>query len=75
MNFFSPSRGLFVFTPVFLVSLAGMVLAWRRRWCFPLSPYLAAIVVLHALVVMTIWPGHCYGPRYFADITHLFVLS
>jgi hypothetical protein len=20
---------------------------------------------------MTIWPGHCYGPRYFADITHL----
>jgi hypothetical protein len=34
MNFFSPSRGLFIFTPVFLFSLAGMVLAWRRRsWC------------------------------------------
>jgi hypothetical protein len=74
MNFFSPSRGLFVFTPVFLVSLAGAVIAWRRRWCFPLFPYLAAIVALHALVVMTIWPGHCYGPRYFADITHLFLL-
>jgi hypothetical protein len=23
------------------------------------------------MVVLTIWPGHCYGPRYFADITHL----
>jgi hypothetical protein len=74
MNFFSPSRGLFVFTPVFLVSLVGAAIAWRRRWCFPLFPYLAAIVALHALVVMTIWPGHCYGPRYFSDITHLFVL-
>jgi hypothetical protein len=74
MNFFSPSRGLFVFTPLFLVSLAGVALAFRRRWCFPLSGYLAAILVLHALVIMTIWPGHCYGPRYFADMTHLFVL-
>ena len=74
INFFSPSRGLFMFTPVFLFSLAGMVLACRRRWCGRLSPYLAAIVVLHAGVVMTIWPGHCYGPRYFADITHLLLL-
>jgi hypothetical protein len=71
MNFFSPSRGLFIFTPVFLLSLVGMVLACRRRWCGALSPYLVAIVVLHAVVVMTIWPGHCYGPRYFADVTHL----
>lgn len=68
MNLFSPSRGLFIFTPVFVFSLAGMVLAYRRRWCGGLSPYLAAIVLLHALLVMTIWPGHCYGPRYFADI-------
>ncbi len=74
MNFFSPSRGLLIFTPLFLVSFAGVALAWRRRWCFPLMPYLAAIVLIHTLVVITIWPGHCYGPRYFADITHLFVL-
>jgi hypothetical protein len=71
MNFFSPSRGLFIFTPVFLFSLGGMVLACRRRWCGRLSAYLVAIVALHALVVMTLWPGHCYGPRYFADIIHL----
>ena len=71
MNSFSPSRGLFIFTPVFLFSLAGIVLAWKRRWCGTLPPYLAAIVLLHTLLVVTIWPGHCYGPRYFADITHL----
>jgi hypothetical protein len=74
VNFVSPSRGLFVFTPVFLFSVAGAALAWRRRWCFPLLPYVAAILVIHALLVMTLWPGHCYGPRYFADVTHLFVL-
>ncbi len=74
IHFFSPSRGLFVFTPVFLVSVVGVVLAWRRRWLGPLSSYLAAILLLHALLVMTIWPGHCFGPRYFADMTHLLML-
>jgi hypothetical protein len=74
MDLFSPSRGLFVFTPVFLISIAGIVLAWRRRWCFPLLPYLAAIVPLHVAAIATLWPGHCYGPRYLADITHLLVL-
>ncbi len=37
-------------------------------------PYLVAIVIFHTLLVTTIWPGHCFGPRYFADITHLLVL-
>jgi len=71
MNFFSPSRGLFVFTPLFLFSVVGMVLACRRRWAGGLAPYLIAIVLLHTYVVMTIWPGHCYGPRYLSDITPL----
>jgi hypothetical protein len=71
MNFFSPSRGLFIFTPVFAFSFAGIVLACSRRWCAGLSPYLAATVLLHTLLVMTIWPGHCYGPRYLADIAGL----
>ena len=74
MNLFSPSRGLFVFTPVFLVSVAGMAMALRRGWLGPLGRYLAAIVVVHTLVVVTIWPGHCFGPRYFADMTHMLML-
>lgn len=74
MQLFSPSRGLLVFTPVFLLSLPGLILAWRKRWLFPLLPYLAAIVAFHALVVSLWWPGHCYGSRYFTDMTPLFVL-
>jgi len=72
MHLISPSRGLLVFAPVFVFSIAGMVLAWRKRWLFPLSPYLIAIVVLHTALIASVWEGHCYGPRYFADITHLF---
>ena len=71
MNLVSPSRGLFVFTPVFLFVPAGMVLAVRRRWCGSLTPYLLGIVLLHTPLIASLWPGHCYGPRYFADITHL----
>jgi hypothetical protein len=74
MYLFSPSRGLLIFTPVFLFSVAGIVLAWRMRWCWPLTPYLVAIIPLHTAVIVTFWPGHCYGPRYFADITHLLIL-
>jgi hypothetical protein len=74
MHLFSPSRGLLIFTPVFLFSVAGIMPAWRSRWCWPLTPYLAAIIVLHTVLIATFWPGHCYGPRYFADMTHLLVL-
>jgi hypothetical protein len=74
MHLFSPSRGLLVFTPVVVFSLAGMVLAWRLRWCWPLAPYLAAIVALHTALLAPFWPGHGYGPRFFADMSHLFVL-
>jgi hypothetical protein len=69
MIFISPSRGLFLFTPVALFSIAGIVFAFRCRWCVPLTAYLAAILVAHSLIVACWWPGHCYGPRYFTDVT------
>jgi len=74
MQLFSPSRGLLIFTPVFVFSAIGMALAFRRRWIFPLAPYLVAIVALHALVISLWWPGHCYGSRYFTDMIPLFML-
>ncbi len=70
----SPSRGLIVFTPVFIVSIAGILLAWRRKWLFPLAQYLIAIAVLHAIVVAMWWPGYCYGSRYLADLNPLLAL-
>ncbi len=68
MNLVSPSRGLLVFTPVVLFAVAGMILAWRRRWCWPLSPFLAAILFSHMLLIANYWPGHSYGPRYWSDM-------
>jgi len=73
MNLFSPSRGLLIFTPIVLFSVAGMVVAWRGRWRFPLTPWLIAIVAAHSILIALYWPGHCYGPRYFTDITYLFI--
>jgi hypothetical protein len=73
MNLFSPSRGLLVYTPIVLFSAAGMVLAWRRRWCWPLAPFLAVLVLGHMLLIASYWSGHSYGPRYWADITPFFV--
>lgn len=73
LNLVSPSRGVLIFTPIVLVSIAGMAIAWRRRRCFPLAPYLMACVALHAVFIAFYWTGHSYGPRYFTDITYLFV--
>lgn len=74
-NLISPSRGLFVFTPVFLFSIWSMV---RGKWKTPLAPWLVTLVVLHWLCVSSYvsnwWAGHSYGPRFFTDLTPIFVL-
>ena len=72
MHLFSPSRGLLIFTPLVLVSGFGAIVALRRGWCAPLSGYLIAIVALHSILIFGAWPGHGYGPRFFADLTHIF---
>jgi hypothetical protein len=74
MNLVSPSRGVLVFMPTVLVAVAGAVVAIRKRWLFPLSPYLAAIPVVHWIFIAPYWPGHCFGPRYFADMTPFFCI-
>jgi hypothetical protein len=74
-NLVSPSRGLFVFTPVFVLSVWSMV---RGKWKTPLAPWLAALALLHWLVVSSLiigwWGGHSYGPRFFTDVTPILVL-
>lgn len=66
----SPSRGLFVYSPVLLFSVAG--LAWIAVRGSGLFRSLAAGVV--ALVVIVAkwyvwWGGHSWGPRLLADTT------
>lgn len=71
----SPSRGLFVFTPVFLFAVWSMM---RGKWKTPLAPWLAALALAHWIVVSSYiaswWAGHSYGPRFFTDLTPVFVL-
>jgi hypothetical protein len=75
LQLISPSRGLFVFSPILLFSLAGLFLAWRRRWLYPLVPWLAFLMGAQVLLVARYyWPGYCYGPRYFTEFVPLFTL-
>jgi hypothetical protein len=68
----SPSRGLFVFSPVLAFAVAGAVRAWR-------SPERdARLVVLLALASVALavqyaffrfwWAGYAYGPRFLTDV-------
>lgn len=66
----SPARGLFVFSPVLLLSLAGIVLVWRR------GPALFRALSLGLPIVVLVvgkwfmwWGGHTFGPRVLADAT------
>jgi len=73
---FSPSRGFFVFSPFLLFSLAGMAVALRGRWAAPLSWYLVGLAVSHWLLISGFpdWTaGYSFGPRYFSDMTPVFV--
>ena len=74
-NLISPSRGLLVYTPVFLFSIWTL---FRRKWRTPLAPWLAVLVFAHWLAISAYvanwWAGQCYGPRFFTDLTPVFVL-
>ena len=70
-NLFSPARGLFVYSPVLLLSLSGLVLALRNRDERLLSTCFGVIIVAHWLLVSCFvhwWGGHSYGPRFMTDI-------
>ncbi|MCC6139545.1 MAG: hypothetical protein IT389_02895 [Nitrospira sp.] len=66
---FSPSRGLFVYSPILLCSIAGMVLVWKKPGQVLLR-YLSLSPILLLIPVSTLghwWGGHGYGPRLLAD--------
>ncbi len=77
-NLFSPGRGLFIYTPILLFSIGGMVRAWRTRWQRPLPLLWMALILGHWIGISLFtefwWGGHAYGPRLFLDVVPLFVL-
>jgi hypothetical protein len=73
---FSPSRGLFVYSPILLLSLAG---AWlgrrdRERAAWMLLVAGAVIAVASVLKWHWWWGGDTYGPRLCADALPFLVL-
>lgn len=63
----SNERGLFFFSPIFLLALVGIIIVCRRAW------EREAVVTMLSLVTMNIllysswgdpWGGWAYGPRY-----------
>jgi hypothetical protein len=64
----SPGRGLFVYSPVLLFSLAGIITVWLRGptlWrALSLGPPMLVLLISKWL---TWWGGYCWGPRLLAD--------
>ncbi|MBI4636802.1 MAG: hypothetical protein HY727_10685 [Candidatus Rokubacteria bacterium] len=60
-----------MYSPLFLFSLVGVALAWKKHGN-PLVRYLSVSALVTILVYSkwaTWWGGHAYGPRYLADLT------
>jgi hypothetical protein len=75
-NLISPSRGLFVFSPILLFSIYGMISKWRRGEMERLDYFLLGIIFLHWIVISSYsiwWGGWSFGPRFFADMIPYFM--
>lgn len=73
----SPARGLFVYSPILLGALPGFLLWWRNPAQRTLAAVLAAIAVLHYLLISSVpiwWGGYCNGPRLFSDVLPVFIV-
>lgn len=75
----SPNRGVFVFSPILLLSVYGMVAAWTSpdRHA-PLYRALAVAVVVYWVTISLIarkwWAGWSFGPRHVVEIFPLLVI-
>lgn len=74
--FFSPNRGLFVFTPILVFAVWGAVQVWRTN-AHPWMRYMVIGVLLHVMLYAKFdewWAGYSFGPRYFTDVAPLLCL-
>jgi hypothetical protein len=73
---FSPGRGLFVYSPILLFAVWGMVVKRRQGDWRPLDTALLAVLLCHWLLIsswFSWWGGASFGPRLFADILPILV--
>jgi hypothetical protein len=73
---FSSNHGLFAWTPVAALAVAGLFLFWRREPRVG-APFLAAAVGFYLLIACyPDWAGiSSYGNRFFVSLTTLFILG
>ena len=75
-NIISPNRGLFVFSPILILSLFGFYIGIKDSACRSFYICIGIIILLHLLVISTFphwWGGYSYGPRFSTDM--LFYLA
>ncbi len=72
----SPARGLFIFVPLLLL----IPFAWRPASATRAGAWLhwavLAVLPFHTLLIASFvdwWGGHCFGPRFFADLCPLLI--
>jgi hypothetical protein len=76
-NLISPGRGLFVYVPVFLLAVSLMLLPTLDQRLLRIRPFLVGTLLAHWILISSFqdwWAGFAFGPRYFSDVTPLFVL-
>ena len=76
-NLVSPARGLLIFCPLVVLSVAGVVVRWRAGELTAFWKALAVIPVLHWVVISAFkhwWGGDSYGPRFFTDLMPVLVV-
>lgn len=75
-HLFSPSRGIFIFSPILLLSLYGMFLKLNARKVERLDLFLILIIFMHwiAISCYSTWTGdYSIGNRVFSDMVPYFV--
>jgi hypothetical protein len=73
----SPGRGLFFYSPIFVLSAIGLALAWRRNGDLLLR-YLGVGAILSILLVAkwrTSTGGESFGPRLLADLAPILAFA
>lgn len=73
----SPSRGLFIFSPIVLVGVAGLVVAKRRRQISPLEALSAAVIPCYVVAIALFpvwWAGTSFGPRFMTETLPFFFI-
>jgi hypothetical protein len=73
---FSSNHGLLAWTPILLLSIAGLFIFWRRQRR-PGTPFLAAFLAFYFLIACyPDWAGiSSFGNRFFISLTALFILG